>query len=300
MRGGGVVGAGGRGGSALSSQEREGAAGVGAGFARPSGRRGRRRSRQALVLALVGWLGGVASVLAQRPPLPAAATPAQVSPAILVLRGGGKDERPRAVESLMAAVSRRSAVETDTGAIARVGPLDGALFDHPLVFLSGATPFEPLSDKELDAMRTFLSSGGMVVVDDRSGQRDSEFARRARSELSRALGGRPFEPLRHDHALYRSFYLLDQAWGRVDVDAELSGIVINNRVAVLFSANDVMGAWERDELGGWARSVEPGGTRQREMAIRLGVNVVLYALTLDYKEDLVHLPLILERGDRGR
>ena len=114
--------------------------------------------------------------------------------------------------------------------------------------------------------------------------------------MSRVLGGRVFEPLSHEHALFRAFYLLDRAWGRVDVDQELSGIVMNRRVAVLFSANDMLGAWQKDEAGGWANDVAPGGTRQREMAIRLGVNLTLYALTLDYKEDLVHLPLILERG----
>lgn len=232
---------------------------------------------------------------AQAPAAKPTAASATVTPAILVLRGAGGDERPRGVESLMAAVARRSAVEADTDRLPRVGPLDPALFDHPLVFLSGSQPFDRLSERELDAMRTWLSSGGMIVVDDRSGRPDSPFASVARAEMSRALGGRAFETLPHDHALYRSFYLLDRAWGRVDVDPELSGIVINKRVAVLFSANDLLGAWERDEIGGFARPVAPGGIEQREMAIRLGVNIVLYALTLDYKEDLVHLPLILER-----
>jgi hypothetical protein len=254
-----------------------------------------RRSINSGRMLLLATIASLAGAQAPAPaPAPAQAS-ATVVPAILVLRGAGSEDRPRGVESLMAAVARRSAVEADTGRLPRVGPLDAGLFDHPLVFLSGSQPFERLSERELDAMRTFLSSGGMVVLDDRSGQPGSPFAQVARAEMSRALGGRAFETLPHDHALYRSFYLLERAWGRVEVDDELSGIVINKRVAVLFSANDLLGAWERDEIGGFARSVEPGGIEQREMAIRLGVNIVLYALTLDYKEDLVHLPLILER-----
>ena len=253
----------------------------------------------AALLGLMGLIGitlGSATELRAQEALSAPDGSARVSPALLVMRGLGADRRARGVESLMAAVARRTAVETDVAKLARVGPLDPALFEHPLVFLSGASDFDPLNDREIDALRTYVSSGGMIVVDDASGRAHSDFAKRARSEMSRALGGRDFETLPHEHALYRAFYLLDRAWGRVEIDAELSGIVMNRRVAVLFSANDMLGAWEKDEAGGWARDVSPGGTRQREMAVRLGVNLVLYALTLDYKEDLVHLPLILQRG----
>ena len=42
----------------------------------------------------------------------------------------------------------------------------------------------------------------------------------------------------------------------------------------------------------------PGGGRQREMAFRVGVNVVMYALTGNYKADQVHVPFILERLGR--
>ncbi|HEY1385068.1 MAG TPA: DUF4159 domain-containing protein, partial [Dongiaceae bacterium] len=41
--------------------------------------------------------------------------------------------------------------------------------------------------------------------------------------------------------------------------------------------------------------VTPGGERQREMAYRFGVNIVMYALTGNYKSDQVHVPAILER-----
>ena len=39
----------------------------------------------------------------------------------------------------------------------------------------------------------------------------------------------------------------------------------------------------------------PGGERQREMAIRFGINVVMYAFTGNYKTDQVHAPALLER-----
>jgi hypothetical protein len=41
--------------------------------------------------------------------------------------------------------------------------------------------------------------------------------------------------------------------------------------------------------------VVPGGEHQRETAYRFGVNLVMYALTGNYKSDQVHVPFILER-----
>jgi hypothetical protein len=41
--------------------------------------------------------------------------------------------------------------------------------------------------------------------------------------------------------------------------------------------------------------IVPGSARQRELAFRFGVNLVMYALTGNYKADQVHLDAILER-----
>ncbi len=51
----------------------------------------------------------------------------------------------------------------------------------------------------------------------------------------------------------------------------------------------------KDPLGTWEYEVIPGGERQREMAFRLRINIIIYALTGDYKQDQVHLPFIMKR-----
>jgi len=38
--------------------------------------------------------------------------------------------------------------------------------------------------------------------------------------------------------------------------------------------------------------------RQREMALRAGVNLVVYSLTGNYKADQIHVPALLERLGR--
>jgi hypothetical protein len=248
--------------------------------------------------ALVVAPGARAQAITPGPPLRAGAGDPSRHPtldiALLHLPGSGEG-RARGVRSLLGAVARRTAVEVSSQGVPVVSPDDERLFDHPFVVLSGRRALEPLADGERDRIRQFVSLGGMILVDDQTGDPSSPFAVSARAELGRALGGRPFVKLPKEHAIYRSFYLLDRAWGRVEGSADLEAIVLGQRAAVVYSANDLLGAIERDELGHYAHSVDPGGSVQREMALRLGVNLVLYALTLDYKEDLVHLPLILER-----
>ena len=88
--------------------------------------------------------------------------------------------------------------------------------------------------------------------------------------------------------------------GRVLGPAHLEAVNVGDRVALLYSRHDLGGAWARDNLGTWEHAVVPGGDPQREHAIRLGVNIVMYALCLDYKDDQVHAPFIMRRrGGRG-
>ena len=93
----------------------------------------------------------------------------------------------------------------------------------------------------------------------------------------------------------RSFYLLERPLGRVEGPDYLEAVTHGGRAAVVYSRHDLGGAWDRDNLGNYLHAVEPGGEGQRETAIRLGVNLVLYALCLDYKDDQVHAPFIMRR-----
>jgi hypothetical protein len=98
-----------------------------------------------------------------------------------------------------------------------------------------------------------------------------------------------------EHVLYKSFYLLDGPTGRVMVTPDLEALEMGGRLAALYSGNDLIGALARDSLGTWEQEVTPGGESQREKCIRLGVNIAMYALCLDYKEDQVHIPFIMKR-----
>jgi len=64
---------------------------------------------------------------------------------------------------------------------------------------------------------------------------------------------------------------------------------------VVYTQNDVEGAWARDNFGNYLYDVTPGGEHQRDLSFRFGINCIMYALCINYKADQVHVPFILKR-----
>jgi hypothetical protein len=102
-----------------------------------------------------------------------------------------------------------------------------------------------------------------------------------------------------EHVLTKSFYLLHDFPGRWDggrVWVQQPDERVNDGVSsVIIGSNDYAGAWAIDNTGRPMFPIVPGSARQRELAFRFGVNLVMYALTGNYKADQVHLDAILER-----
>ena len=64
---------------------------------------------------------------------------------------------------------------------------------------------------------------------------------------------------------------------------------------IIITGNDFAGAWATTSDGRFLYPTVPADPRQRELAFRSGVNIVMYALTGNYKADQVHVPALLER-----
>jgi hypothetical protein len=211
-----------------------------------------------------------------------------------VLYGAGESQpRPSAPRRLAWEVRKRTSIEVNPAAAA--SRLDDAeIFESPFLYWSGAESFEPLSDAEITGLRRFVRFGGAVLIDDASdGQ--SGFDRSIRRAVRRAFGAGALRRLPNTHTVFRSFYLLSRPEGRIRGPDHMEAVEIGDRAAVLYSRHDLGGAWARDNLGSWEHPVTPGGDEQRERAIRFGVNVVMYVLCLDYKDDQVHAPFIMRR-----
>ena len=179
------------------------------------------------------------------------------------------------------------------------------------------SPDQPIpSDAAYARLNAYLRGGGMIVFD----TRDSDIGRfgaatpngRALREIARPLDIPPLEPVPEDHVLTRTFYLLQDFPGRhlgrdVWVEAappdveQIEGMPfrnLNDGVSpVVIGGNDWAAAWAMDETGRALYPIGRGfsGERQREIALRFGVNLAMYVLSGNYKSDQVHVPALLDR-----
>jgi len=216
------------------------------------------------------------------------------------------------LQGLSEVLTNRTAVEP----AAPIG-LDVArdeLVFFPLIYWPVPREPRPLEDETLARVDAYMKQGGMILFDTRDQNR------RTFDEMG--LGGAPgetglaaligrldlprLEPAPQEHVLTKSFYLLDNFPGRWDggplwVEARANSAEPGQAVradgvsSIIITSNDFAGAWARDDSGRPLFPVVPGGEMQREMSYRTGVNIVMYALTGNYKADQVHLPALLER-----
>jgi hypothetical protein len=204
-----------------------------------------------------------------------------------------EDARPKAAQRIAWEVRKRTSIETALEpSVTRFD--DPSIFRTPLLYWASDRGFQPMSDKELSGLRRFVEYGGFVLIDEASPEAGT-FDVSVRRDLARAFPDDHLQRLPAQHTIFRSFYLLDRPVGRVAEPDYLEAIMHAGRAAVVYSRHDLGGAWARDENGDAAYAITPGGLAQREQAIRLGVNLVMYALCLDYKDDQVHAPFILRR-----
>ncbi len=168
------------------------------------------------------------------------------------------------------------------------------LFETPLVLGSGEGRAPELSAAARERLRHFISQGGMLWIDDPQAGPGGDFSASVRPQIENLLPERRFEPIGPEHVIYKSFFLVSRPSGR-RADWRPEGILLEGRLAVLWTGGDLLGALSRDLLGGWRFNCEPGGERQREESFRLAINILMYAVCLDYKDDRVHLPFILRR-----
>ena len=210
---------------------------------------------------------------------------------------GLPDPHPGAIAALLAEVEANSSVKPDPTPRV-VDPASVQLFEQPFVVLSGDRGFDDLPDEAVSNLRLYLREGGFLFIDDATGVEASAFDVSVRRELARVLPGQAMKTVGRDHAVYRSFFLMRTVAGRVAVRPYLEAMWQGDITPVVYSRNDLLGALARSPGGGFARDVIPGGEGQRREARKLAVNLVLFALTSNYKKDAVHVKTLLKRMRR--
>ena len=211
-------------------------------------------------------------------------------------------------------LNARTAIEPGPPIGVNVDSSELAFF--PLLYWPVREDAQVLPEATLARIDAYMKQGGMILFDTRDYQQalpsggGSNRGPGAQA-LARLLGKLdipPLEPVPEQHVLTKSFYLLRNFPGRWDggtlwVEARPDSDNARERQArqadgvssLLITSNDFAAAWALDQDNRPMFPVVPGGDVQREMAFRVGVNIMMYALTGNYKADQVHLPALLER-----
>jgi Domain of unknown function (DUF4159)/Aerotolerance regulator N-terminal len=205
---------------------------------------------------------------------------------------------------LTATLNRRTAVETAEPLAVDI-ERDELIF-FPLLYWPVVSTQATASPSAVERINRYLDTGGTILFDTRDANDQTPGpvggATASAQRLRRLVTGikiPPLVPIPPDHVLTKSFYLLRDFPGRWNVGTLWVEPVedrVNDGVSsAIVGANDWAGAWAIDGQGRPAFAVVPGGEQQREMAMRFGINLVMYVLTGNYKSDQVHVPAILER-----
>lgn len=186
-----------------------------------------------------------------------------------------------------------------TSAPARLSPTTvradaPALLAEPFAIWGGEDDVPPLTEREVLGIRRFLALGGVLLIDDFAPE-SGAFGKAARREIARVLpDGAPI-PIGTENVVFRSFYLLRRAVGRVEGQPKLEAIMRGGVPQVIFAKHDLLGALARAANGTHPFVVVPNGEPQREQAARLAVNVAMFVLCSNYKDDQVHAPFLMRR-----
>ncbi len=186
---------------------------------------------------------------------------------------------------------------------------------YPVLYWPVLPDAKPLPEETLAKIDAYMKQGGLIVFDTQDFGRGTSGGGApglGESALQRIIGKLDvprLEPVPETHVLTKAFYLLRNFPGRWDggqlwvealdntagSDQSRRARVSDGVTSIIVTPNDLAAAWALDEGGRPLYPTVGGGEDQREMAFRTGINIVMHALTGNYKADQVHVPALLER-----
>jgi hypothetical protein len=276
----------------------------------------RTAARAALVLAAAALGAGTGPARAQDPDDPALLYAANRTVLAYVETGDARVDRvsEAGLRGLSRALFDRTAVEPAEPVAVDLEHDELSLY--PFLYWPVTESQMPPSDAAYARLNDFLRFGGMILFDTRDADLGGSTAGttpagRALQRIAVKLDVPALEPVPHDHVLTRTFYLLQDFPGRwagstVWVEAapdaeEVEGMPFRNLndgvTPVVIGGNDWASAWATQDNGQPMFPVGRGiaGERQRELAMRFGINLIMHVMTGNYKSDQVHVPALLDR-----
>ncbi len=165
-----------------------------------------------------------------------------------------------------------------------------------------------LTEAERLGLNAYIASGGTLVIDTADEAERTLRAGGVHAGLARVTEGLTIgrlEAVPEDHVLTKSFYLsfvYPGRWASGPVFVETGAATQGGRdgvSSVIVGSNDWASAWAIDTTSGTMADLANDIPRQREMAMRFGVNIAMYTLSGNYKADQVHAAELIKRLGRG-
>ena len=153
------------------------------------------------------------------------------------------------------------------------------VFTAPFVYLSGHKLVQ-FDGAEAANFKTYVQNGGFVFADDCNHDIDGLFAKSFEAQMAALFGPGALKKIPNNHPLYCSFFTFEKGpptttfelngWGDDLVHDYLKAIIINGRIAVLYSNKDYGCEWDYDFRN--KRFLAEDNTK-------FGVNIIVYAMS---------------------
>jgi len=238
--------------------------------------------------------------------------PALTTSLAYVVTGDSHADRISAqgLKSLSDTLSQRTSF--NPGAPRGVDPARDELAFYPMIYWPVSPDAPQPSAQIAQKIAAYMKQGGLMLFDTRdAAQQYGGEATPAQDWLKiflQKLDPPPLAAAPKNHVIFRTFYLLEGLPGRVEngptyieaLPADSGGEKAPARAGdgvspLIVASTDLAAGWASDQ---WGEALYPAGSdaiRAHELALRGGVNIVMYTLTGNYKADQVHVPELLER-----
>jgi hypothetical protein len=183
--------------------------------------------------------------------------------------GGDWYANPSGLPNLLRAIRERTGMPVSERP-ARTRLTDPSLWTYPFIYMTGHGNVR-FSEDEVRVLRRYLLGGGFLHADDNLGM-DESFRR----EVRRVFPDRELQEIPRDHPVFSTFYTLPDGLPKVHRHEggtpQALGIFEKGRLVLFYS-------YESDLGNGWEDAEKyDNPPESREAALRMGVNLFLYAL----------------------
>ena len=198
-------------------------------------------------------------------------SPLRFTIARLKYKGGGDwYSDPSSLPNLLRFVNQHTRIAA-AAEEARVEIMDEELFSFPFIYMTGHGNIT-FSPEEVIRLRHYLESGGFLHADDNYGM-DESFRR----EMSKVFPQKQFVELTSEHKLFSCHFEFPDGLPKIHEHdgnrPQALGLFEGDRLAVLYTFESDLGdGWEDETVHG-------DGAEKRTAALRMGTNILVWALT---------------------